>query len=524
MHKKTTIYAALFTLPVLLFLLHQYFYTAAGLWPTGITVNENVLYLSYAKQYSDQGAFSLFYANPFDGDPESPRIYFQPVMLLLSGILRLGADPGLTFSIFGLLMAFGCIYTGLRIIQLLLKKEDSIFLPGLLFTWGGGLLALTGYAAWQLLPGYAAANWQDATHLADPAWGWWGLNWGRNLFIPLEAFYHLLFLLAICFLLTKRWKSGLLTAILLSLSHPFTGIEYLLIMNGWLLLEKIVYRNKTIPAWYMTGHLLITLFHVWYYLIWLNRFPEHRQLFNQYSASWTYSLWIAVPAYLLAGLLAMAGILKNKTQAGTALPVQRLFICWAIISFLLSKHEWFIRPMQPLHFTRGYTWAALFLAALPFISWLQHDWKNKWQKPLLTALIVLLLADNSIWTYTLLRDKNTGESESHLKAETRELLMFLQKTARPDDLLTGNAPLVLYTANVYSSANAWISHPYNTPDIGTRRKKMEQFLASGQPLPEWKNRRILIVLDKENKKSSPIKPELLQKKIFENPRYILSVL
>lgn len=523
MKRKTILVTALLSLPVVLFLVHHYFYVSPGLSPTGFTINENVLYMSYARQYNDQGGFSLFYSNPFDGNPGSPRIYFQPVILLLSWITKTGIDPGLCFSLFGLFMAFATIHTGLRILRFLLRNNNWVF-QGILFTWGGGLLSIAGLAAWLLLPGYSVSSWQDAVHQADPAWGWWGLNWGRSLFIPLEAYYHFLFLQGIYSLLTKKWKTGIIVAILLSVSHPFTGIEYLLIINGWLLIERFIYRNKSIPFYFLAGHLLITVFHLGYYLFWLNQFPEHRILFNQYSASWTYSLWIVIPAYLITGVLATAGIRKNKKTGLLNQTEIRLLLSWAIISFLLSKHEWFMRPLQPIHFTRGYTWAALFFLATPYLNWLLTQWETKWRTLVFVVFTAFFLTDNFIWTYTMLAEKNTTESESHLSPATKDILLYLQKTTRPDDLITGNAPLVSYMANVYSAANVWISHPYNTPEADKRKKQMQQFLQTGIPLPEWAGRHVLIITDKENKNSSTVNPVLLQHKLFENNRYILSSL
>ena len=107
--KKTILLSLLLSLPVILFVLQQYFQHSPNLKPTGFTLDENVLYMSYAHQYLDQDHTSLFYSNPFDGDPHSPNIYFQPVNFLFAGLMKLGADPGLTFTIFGLLMGFLCI-------------------------------------------------------------------------------------------------------------------------------------------------------------------------------------------------------------------------------------------------------------------------------------------------------------------------------------------------------------------------------------------------------------------------------
>ena len=523
--KKSILLSILLSLPVILFLLHHYFYHTSDLEPTGFTVDENVLYMSYAHQYEDQDNFSLFYSNPFDGDPASPKIYFQPVNFLFVGLTKAGMNPGLCFSLFGLLMAVLCVYMGIKIIRHLLPGYDKLPLVSTLFTWGGGLTAITGLAASFILSGHRYPDWLDGIHLADPANGWWGLNWGRTLFIPLEAYYHFLFLLNIYLLLKQRWKAGLFVSLFLSISHPFTGIEYLLIINGWLFFEKIIYRNKNIPFWYWAGIAGITVFHAWYYMVYLNSFPEHQQLFSQYSAGWTYSLLIAIPAYCLVGALSfVTAYLNRPLKKFLSLPHQRLFICWAVIAFLLSKHEWFIKPMQPVHFTRGYTWAGLFFLSLPGLVWLiDYLQKSNLKKWMLTGLVLVLLSDNILWTTNILRKKETTEWEGHITSDTKELLSFLKKTSTPRDLLTGNAPLINYLANVYTAANAWVSHPFNTPNREERAKTMQHFLETGIRPAAWEGRRLLIVINKKNEPVT-LHSSLQLNKVFENNTYRLFIL
>ncbi len=520
--RKPILLAILLSLPVILFVLHHYFYHSSNLNPTGFTLDENVLYMSYAHQYLDQDSFSLFYSNPFDGNPSSPHIYFQPVNFLFATSMKMGIGAGLFFSLFGLLMAVLCIYLGIKIIRHLLPDYKQQTLIATLFTWGGGLTAITGLAGSLILSGHAYPDWLDGIHLADPANGWWGLNWGRILFIPLEAYYHFLFLLIIYLVLKQKWTAAILASLFLSISHPFTGIEYLLIMNGWLFFEKLLCKNKSIPYWYWAGILGITAFHLWYYMIYLNTFPEHRQLFSQYSAGWTYSLMIAIPAYcLVAALSFFSAYINRPVKKFLAVPHQRLFLCWALIAFVLSKHEWFIKPMQPIHFTRGYIWAGLFLLSLPGLAWiinyLQIKRSRKW---LLAGLIVVLLSDNFLWTVNILRKKETTEWEGHITNDTQKVLFFLKATTTSKDLLTGNAPLINYLVNAYAPANSWVSHPFNTPKREDRIITMQNFLQTGTQPAEWKNQRILIVI---NKKSDllTIHPSLQKNKLFENNSYII---
>lgn len=519
--RNTLILTLLLTVPVLLFLIHHYTGHSKELHPTGFTADENVLYMSYAHQYLDQQAASLFYSNPFDGDPQSSKIYFQPVNLLFAPLLKAGVDPGLCFSLFGLLMAFGCIFISIKIIQHLVPGNKYVWLIALLFTWGGGLTAIAGLSS-AVVSGMSLQSWTDGIYLADPANGWWGMNWGRTLFIPLEAYYHFLFFLTIYLLLKQKWKAAAIAGLFLSISHPFTGIEYLLILMGWLLLEKIVFKNKNIPTWFLLTTIATTFFHGWYYLVYLSSFPEHRQLFSQYSAGWTYSFRVFVPAYSLVVILSVLTIYFNKRKATIlSSPYQRLFLCWAIIAFLLSKHEWFIRPMQPLHFTRGYIWAGLFLFGLPGLNRLLEIFAGKKRGILLiTLLCMLFLLDNSLWVGNHLRTKYTSEWEGHITNDTKEIFSFLQKNTTPNDLLVGDVSLINYMANAYSPVNAWVSHPYNTPRRDERLELMKQYLGTGIKPAAWDKRRILLLLYKKND-TYTVHPTLKQTKIFENNTYIL---
>lgn len=507
--------------PIILLALQHSFYHAPELKPTGFTTEEDILYMSYAHQYLDQHPFSFFYSNPFDGNPASPKIYFQPVNFFFAGLMKLGLPPGYCFTFFGILMAIACIYIGIKILQILLPDSKRLSLISLLFTWGGGLTVITGLLISSTSSRYATTNWMDGIYLADPGNGWWALNWGRNLFLPLEAYYHFLFLLGVYFILKQKWKSAVITSLYLSISHPFTGIEFLLIINGWIFFEKLVVRNKSIPYWFWIAIITITGLHFWYYLLFLNNFPEHRQLFNQYTLQWTYSLWVAIPAYCLVGILALSNFrFTRPLKKSLALPHQRLFLGWALISFLLSKHEWFIKPMQPIHFTRGYVWAGLFLFAIPAILFLLEKWKKtglkKW---LLYAAIAIFLSDNIIWTANLLRGRNNIEWEGHITNDTQEVLSFLHKTSTPNDLIIGNSRLVNFLCHVYSKANSWISHPYNTPDFETRKNQMNQFMLSGEKPKEWNQRHILLILDK--KSPATLLPSLEKNKIFENKTYAI---
>ena len=522
--KKSILLSILLSLPVILFLLHHYFYHSPDLKPTGFTVNENVLYMSYAHQYQDQDNFSLFYSNPFDGDPASPKIYFQPVNFLFVAATKAGMDPGLCFSLFGLLMAFCCVWLGLSILQHLFPSNKYPVLTAVLFTWGGGLTAITGIVVTFFSSGKISGSWMNTIYIADPANGWWGLNWGRILFIPLEAYYHFLFLLCIYLLLKKKWAGASIAGLFLAASHPFTGMEYLIILWEWIAIEKSFYKNKTIPWWFIFISAIIITLDIYYYMSYLPSFPEHNLIFNQYSEAWTYSFRVFIPAYIIVALISYLALkAQGNFKRFLAFPHQRLFLTWAIIAFLLSKHEWFIKPMQPIHFTRGYVWAGLFLLSLPGLFWIADNFtQTRLRKWLFAGFVLIFLSDNILWVTNILKDKSTTEWEGYLTKDTRQVFTYLKEHSYPNDLLVGNADLINYMANVYSSANSWVSHPYNTPNISLRTQIMYAYLQTGVLPAAWANRRIIIVLNK-NAKGGNIHPSLTTNKILENGSYTIFI-
>src|SRR5438105_15936876 len=96
--------------------------------------------------------------------------------------------------------------------------------------WGGGLLCL-GRAAQNLLHGRPAA---ESLFAYDPFDGWWFQNWGRNLVFPTEAVYHALAAAVWLAVLGRRYALALAAAAFLAATHPFSGLQILLILLVWL--------------------------------------------------------------------------------------------------------------------------------------------------------------------------------------------------------------------------------------------------------------------------------------------------
>lgn len=201
---------------------------------TGFIQYDMPSYMADARQHFNQG-FHLFYGNPYAGY-ESPRIYFQPHVFLLGCLQQLRLDPGVTYNLFGLAALLFAAFVAVRFYREVAGWSSAAAKLGLVcFFWGGGILTLAGLA-------YACfvGKFDLETILRfDVGQGWWMLNFGRNLVYPTEAYYHAVFLLCMLFLIGRRFSIAIALAALLSLSHPFTGLEVSLIVAGYLLMERL---------------------------------------------------------------------------------------------------------------------------------------------------------------------------------------------------------------------------------------------------------------------------------------------
>ena len=502
--------------PLMFFLVHQYIAHSPELIPTGFIQDDDVVYMANARQHLE-GKPALTYSNPFSYSTASPAIYSQPYNFLLCFLLSFyWAFPGLILTIFGMVSAIFCIYFSLKLVEYLypdLKQKGIVYL---LLVWGGGVTALAGLIANQTFLKGTYPDFWDGIYMVDPGYGWWGMNFGRVLFISTEAYYHLLFIAGIFLIVRHRWMPALIISFLLSWSHPFTGVEYLLIVCGWLCIEKFFFRNRSIPWWILYSFFFLLLLHIYYYLIFLNQFPEHKKLYEVFAVDWGYSFRVYLPAYLLVILLALCTFYKQKISGVFRLEHQRLFFSWAIIAFLLSNHEWFIKPIQPIHFARGYVWLGLFLFSVPGLNRILERLRN--QKIALGLFILLFLADNILWYVNKWRMRAEHEGVAYITKDTQQILGWLHRNTTTNDLLISNEYMASYMANAYASSYSWTGHLYNTPDFDVKKNQALEFFRSGVPLPNWKGRRLLILIRK-SKTDVPVTENLKRKKLFENDTY-----
>jgi hypothetical protein len=450
----------------------HYFIGVNGLVPTGFILDDSVYYMANAREYFDGGGFRLTYGNPFSPFYDTPRIYFQPLTLLLGIVWYLtGWDPGIVFTLIGCLAAVLCARVALALYREVVGLESWPHWLGLLtFFWGGGVLAITGFV-YNLLVGDPLIR----IFRFDPESGWWFLNFGRNLVLPTEAVYHALFFASILFVFKRHYKIAAVFALLLSISHPFTGIELLTILCAWTFVELYLVRTAQIPRLFFYACCALFVLHLTYYLVYLKQFSEHAALVEQWSLPWILRPQNFLPACLIVGILAFRELgSTNRPQSFLALPHNRLLMIWFLLAFLLANHQILLRPVQPIHFDRGYIWTALFLIGghqlIRLFSWL-GALSRRWLGGLTIALFVaIFVSDNALWLGSFPIRTFKG---IRLTQDQAGLLRWIDSNAPAGSTVLSQQLLIGYLTPVYTSLRSWWCHPHITPNSTQRRAELE---------------------------------------------------
>ncbi len=461
---------------------------------TGFIQGDQPNYMAVAREYFDDGGVHLLYGNPFTGDGDAPRIYFQPSTFVLGLVQRItGLDPGIVFNLFGLLSA-------LAMARVMIGLYGRYVAPGggtglLLFFWGGGVLVLAGLAITAFYALYGGVfSWRSVFQL-DPFSGWWMLNLGRNFVLPLEALYHLLFLGAILLVVGKRFGPALGVVLLLSASHPYTGSELLAILFVWSFVEILLGRRSAIPPWFFAGISLLLLLHIAYYLYFLPQFPDHRALMAFWDQPWFLRPESMIAAYGLVGGAAiwrLRSVSRLRAFAGEG--QNRLLIVWFLVAFLLANHQWFMHPVEPLHFTRGYLWSALFLIGAPGlidgIDRLLHR-GTVLARAGIVLVVLVFLSDNGLWLGA--HTAHTLSGDVWLTHVQMRVLRWVDARGLEGAVLVSEDPEIARMAAVYTPVRPWSAGTGITPKESRLAKDQEEFFSTGRPLPEWGRRPLVVV-------------------------------
>ena len=484
--------ALILLLPVLLPGLAHFLLPGDGRVPTGFLQYDQASYMAMAREHFDQG-FSPTYGLPFSPDSQTPRVYLQPQSLVLGSLLALtGLEPGVLFYGCGLLAALVFFRIAIALWRERVQAEDGAAAVGAtLLCWGGGLLALAGLAVSLTQGGLTP----EGIFRFDPLDGYWFLNAGRNAWYTLEAYYHALAFGLLLALLRRRYALALLLLALLSWSHPFTGLQFLLIAGGWSGLERLLLRSSAAPPlWFPAGAAALLALHLGYHLWFLpTHSPEHASVMTQWMADTPLSLAGFLLAYALVLPPAVAAVARGLLRQ----PESRLFLLTALTTLALMTHDLVIEARQPLHFSRGYLWSGLLLLGAPPL----HRWLGALLRPprsrrrlaALAALLLLFVADNGAWFAWRAQEQLAGFTQFLLRPVQWAVLEELRRPDYAGHTLVSTDLEIGYLVTVYTPLRSWRSHGNTTPDVFRREAEIAAWMATGEEPPEWRQRPMVFV-------------------------------
>ncbi len=473
-------WALLGSLPFFLVLVIHYQSAADHQVATGFIQGDQAIYSALGRSIFERGSW-LFTHNPFDTDPQAPTIYFSLFTLLLGAItVGLKLDPGVAYVSLTVVMgvAFG------RVTYALVRRcaRGSTYVPllYLLATWGGGLFTLAAVAA-NLYGGQAPSA--DLLQF-DPGIGLWFLNWGRNLIFASEATYHVLVGGVWLAVLDKRYRLALCLTLLVVATHPFTAAQILAILFFWLVLSRILRVKTGASPLFTIGVVACAALFCAYYLWFLPSHPAHAKSAELWSLPWVLTWDVALFALGPVAVLALVGLwLQRAGRRELLRSHDNVFLASCFLaSFLLANHDLFVRPRQPLHFTRGYIWLPLFLLGLPALHALFEWARGRLSRWSLAALVFgLLCLDNA--AYIVEHHRMAGRYAFYMPRDLRDLLRQIGEQELRGVVVTPRSFQGCMAA-VYTRLSPYIGSPWWTPDFEMRRAQVNHWFGTGID-PAW---------------------------------------
>lgn len=439
---------------------------------TGLFQYELPYYVANGNAAFDRGN-GVFYPNPYDPSPDAPVIYVHWLPWIFGFCTTtLNLDPGTVIVTATIVAAMLFSFATFRIVRFLCP--GPCLLPAYFLTmWGGGLLVVASLLI-------------DGSPLTlDPGRGLWFLNWGRNCLLPTEAVYHSLVLT--CWL--AEWKSqkrsANLAMALLATTHPWSGLQLLLTMNAWrclvLLRRKTSLAHDRWPFAHFAFSLTVLIAFLAYYKIWLPSFEAHAALQKTWELDWSVAWTTAIFAWGPIAVVAATCFLKQRqaTKNIASNPHRdiKAFLMTAFaVAIGLALHDRIIKPVQPLHFTRGYVWMPLCLLAILSASLhLKPTGRNGWM-PIVILGCLLMITDNFVFCAVHVNRQFKQKDGFFLSPAERQLLRQLDRS--PDTHqkigLTDSEDLN-YLLPTYTRCRPWLGHHFNTPDYPNRRLQWEQW-------------------------------------------------
>jgi len=150
----------------------------------------------------------------------------------------------------------------------------------------------------------------------------------------------------------------------------------------------------------------------------------------------------------------------------------RLLLCWFGIAFLLANHSYFMKSLQPLHFTRGYIWTSLFFIGLPMLNLAIQKLKQSRRlksRFLFAGLLTVFFLDNAAWLTSI---SFLHRSDIHLTDQQASVINWIKDRGTDSTLLLADNERIAYLSLTYTRARSWYSHPFNTPEASEKKQQI----------------------------------------------------
>ena len=451
--------------------------------PTGFIHEDMPYYVANGREIFERGN-GFAYANPYDPSPNAPVIYFHWLILLLGiGTQKLGLEPGAMFVALGAMGGLAMSWLTLKLVQRVLPRTEYARELFVATMWGGGFLCF-GQFIMNLRSGAAPG---ENLLAFDPGNGLWFLNWGRNLVFPTEAVYHAL--VAACWLSElkgKHWLAIFFGA-LLAATHPWSGLEVIGTLAAYWALRMLFDTTQTCTRYFIASLACVAAF-LWYNMVYLPSFAQHAALQETWKLAWRLEPISIALAWLPIACLTYIRVVRDRKTVGW----NEAFLALAFgVAFSLSIHDRFMRPTQPLHFTRGYVFMPLVLLSLPLIQDAVLAVRQRVGVGVFAFAGVfavgVLSFDNAVFLSAQVNKQQRNDAAYFLTDSERDVLNWIRENNLESVALSENANLG-YLSATYTALRPYVGHFYNTPHRTIREEQRQAFFNSNGALEtEWLN-------------------------------------
>lgn len=444
---------------------------------TGMFHYELPYYVANGRAAIERGN-GLLYPNPFDPSVAAPAIYVHwlPEMLGIATAV-FGADPGIVVLCMTFAAALVFAAASKRLVEFCLPRESNrsigVFGSSFVFLcvmWGGGVLAISSVVA-----GWFVRSPEIDPLAMDPGNGMWFLNWGRNALFPTEAIYHAL--VALCWVaeLRHRRVAANVFLLLLTTTHPWSGLELLLTVNLWRGVRLLMTRQRSEAIQLALSVSMLVVF-LGYYRIWLPSFEQHAELQSVWELDWSLKWSSALAAWGVVGVAAAYRLASDRSAWQTE--TVQFLLCALVVAAGLSLHDRVITPVQPLHFTRGYVWMPLCLLGVPALLKLtMNSWRrSRTARVAVCGMCLILVSDNLVFGVIHSWRQYQQQDGFHLDAHDRALLVDLHEKY-PEAVVLTESSKINYLLPAYANLRPWLGHQFNTPAFPERREIMDRCFA-----------------------------------------------